>query len=33
MHIRLATITDIDGIRAVGRLCWPDTYTAIAPPG
>lgn len=33
MNIRLATTTDIAGIRAVGQLCWPETYSAIAPPG
>lgn len=33
MNIRLATMADIAAIRAVGQICWPETYTAIAPPG
>lgn len=33
MQIRLATIVDIEGVRAVGQRCWPATYNAIAPPG
>ena len=33
MNIRLAAMTDLEGIRAVGQQCWPETYTAIAPAG
>lgn len=33
MNIRLATTADIAAIRAVGQICWPETYRAIAPPG
>jgi len=33
MKIRLATSTDLDGIQRVGQICWPETYSAIAPPG
>lgn len=33
MNIRLATAADIAGIQQVGQICWPETYTAIAPLG
>jgi len=33
MKIRLATSTDLDGIQRVGQICWPETYSAIAPLG
>ena len=33
MDIRLSTTTDVEGIRVVGHICSPETYSAIAPPG
>ena len=33
MNVRLATLQDIDAIRRIGLICWPETYTEIAPPG
>lgn len=33
MQTRLATLEDIEAIRRIGLICWPETYTAIAPPG
>lgn len=33
MNIRLATLQDIEAIRRIGSICWPETYTTIAPPG
>jgi ribosomal protein S18 acetylase RimI-like enzyme len=31
MHIRTATLTDIEAIRAVGIAAWYDTYSALVP--
>lgn len=33
MNNRLAALQDIEAIRRIGLVCWPETYTAIAPPG
>jgi hypothetical protein len=33
MKTRRATLEDVEGIRAIGYACWPETYGPIAPPG